>query len=92
MDNWHEDRCTFMIISHSILLRVKNISDKGPREKTHGLIWIFFPPKNRAIYEITWKNIVERGKPQMAIWRMRIGLKSTDTHSEYVIDISFPLQ
>jgi len=42
-----------------------------------------------------WKNIVESGRPQMAIWRMRIAcwvLKSTETHSEYVMLIAFPLQ
>ena len=27
---------------------------------------------NCAFYEIMWKNIVERGRPQMEIWRMRI--------------------
>jgi hypothetical protein len=42
-----------------------------------------------------WKNIVERGRPQMTIWRVRIAcwiLKATDTHSQYVILIYFPLQ
>jgi hypothetical protein len=36
------------------------------------------------------KNIVDRGRPQMAIWRMRIACwipKATNTHSEYVIYI-----
>ena len=34
-----------------------------------------------------WENIVEWGRPQMAIWRMRIACwipKATNTHSEYV--------
>jgi len=42
-----------------------------------------------------WKTIVQRGRPQMTIWRMRIAWwipKSTNTPSEYVIFISFPLQ
>jgi len=54
-----------------------------------------------------WKNIVERGRPQMTIWHMRIACwipKATNTqthtdphthtrtHSEYVILIAFPLQ
>jgi len=30
------------------------------------------PPENRAVYVIMWKNTVERGRPQMAIWRMRM--------------------
>ena len=45
-------------------------------------------------FEIMWKNVVERGRPQMTIWRMRIVCwipKATNTHSEYEI-IAFPLQ
>jgi hypothetical protein len=41
------------------------------------------------------KNVIERGRPRIAISRMRIPCwipKATDTHSEYVILISFPLQ
>jgi len=41
------------------------------------------------------EKIVDRGKPQMTIWRMRIAcwiLKATNTHSEYVILIVFPPQ
>ena len=50
---------------------------------------------NRAVYEITWKNNVQPYRPQMTIWRMRIACwltKATNTHSEYVIIIAFPLQ
>ena len=42
-----------------------------------------------------WKNIVERGRLQMTIWRMRIAFwipKATNTHSDFVILIAFPLQ
>jgi len=42
-----------------------------------------------------WKNIVEPGRPRMKIWRMRIARcipKATDTHSDYVTFIAFPLQ
>ena len=42
-----------------------------------------------------WKNIVERGRPQLTVWRMRIIrwiLKATYTHSGCVILIAFPLQ
>ena len=44
--------------------------------------------ENRAVYEITWKNIVEWGRPQMTIWRMPIAYwktKATNANSEYVI-------
>ena len=40
--------------------------------KTHILCSVTFFPENRAVYEIMWKNIVQRGRAQMAIWRMRI--------------------
>jgi len=39
--------------------------------KTHFVFRNFFF-ENRAIYEIMWKNIVQRCRPQMTIWRMRI--------------------
>ena len=45
-------------------------------------------PTSLAVYEITWKNIVEPSRPQVTIWRMRIAYwitKATDTHSEYVL-------
>ena len=61
--------------------------------KTHILCSVTFFFENRAVYEIVWKNFVERGRPQMAIWRMRIACwvpKATDTHSEYVILVAFP--
>jgi len=43
-----------------------------------------------------WREkIAESDRPQMKMWRMRIACwitKATDTHSEYVILIAFPLQ
>jgi hypothetical protein len=38
----------------------------------------------RAVYETTWKNVVDRGTPQTTIWRMRIACwipKATNTHT-----------
>jgi hypothetical protein len=67
--------------------------------KTHFVLVTFF--ENCVVYEIMRKNIVERGRPQMTIWRMRIECritKATHTHtrarahSQYVIHIAFPLQ
>jgi hypothetical protein len=42
-----------------------------------------------------WKNIVESGRPQMTVWRMRIACwitKATNTQSEYEILIAIPRQ
>jgi len=61
--------------------------------KTHILCSITF--ENHAVYEITWENIVERGRPQMTIWRMRIAYwipKATNTHTGYVTLVAFALQ
>ena len=57
--------------------------------------FIYFFPGNRPVYEVRWKNVVDRGRPQMTIWRTCIACwipKATNTHSEYVILIAFPLQ
>jgi hypothetical protein len=63
--------------------------------KTRILCSVTFCFEGRTLNEITWKNNVERCRPQMAIWRMRIACwvpKATDTHSEYVTRIALPLQ
>jgi len=42
-----------------------------------------------------WENIVQQGRPQTTIWRMRIAswiIKATNTHSEYAILVAFPQQ
>ena len=76
---------------------MRTISDESCRENqnTHfAFNNFFFFFENRAVYEIRWKNFAERGRPQMTIWRMLIACwitKATDTHSEYVILIAFPL-
>jgi hypothetical protein len=64
--------------------------------KTHilcSVAFIFF--ENPAVHEIRWKNDLEPGGAQMTIWRMPFAswiTKTTNTHSEYVILIAFPLQ
>ena len=47
---------------------MKNVSEKKVTEKveTHFVFYSFFF-ENRAVYEITWKNMVERDRPQMTI-------------------------
>ena len=42
-----------------------------------------------------WENTVKPGRPQMKIWHMGIACwmrNATNTHSEYVILIAFPVQ
>ena len=92
-----EDQNTFLITPHSIFLESEIFQTKAVEKiKTHILCSVtFFFLENLAIYEKMWKNIVERGRPQMTIWQMRIACwipKATNTHSQYVIVIAFPLQ
>ena len=50
---------------------------------------------NRAVFEIIWKNILEPGRTQVTIRRMRIARcirKATNTHTEHVILVAFRLQ
>jgi hypothetical protein len=66
-------------------------------QNTHFVFSIFlsFFFENPAVYELMWKNIVRRSRPQMAIWRIRVACwipKGTNTQSEYVIITPFPLQ
>jgi hypothetical protein len=42
--------------------------------KTHFLCPVTLSPPNPSLYEIMWKNIVERGMSQMTIWRMRVDM------------------
>ena len=68
--------------------------------KTHIFCSVTFF-ENRAVHEKMWKNIVERGRLQMMIWRIRIACwipkptnthTHTHTHTDCVILIAFPLQ
>jgi hypothetical protein len=87
---------TFFIISRTVLLRMRNVSDKICRENqnTHFTFNNFFF-ENRIIYKIMLKNIVKPDRPQMTMWRMRVACwvpKTTNSHSEQVILTAFPLQ
>jgi hypothetical protein len=93
--NLRKDRYTFFIISLSVRLRTGTVSNKSCTENqnTHFMFNIF--SQNRVVYKIMWKNTVELDRPQIKIWRMRIACwipKATNTHSEYVSFIAFPLQ
>jgi hypothetical protein len=75
------------MISLSVLLRRKNVSDKSCKENqnTRSMISKFFSPENRAIYEIMWKNMVEPDTPQMTIQYGAIAIscwitKATNAH------------
>ena len=81
---------TYLITSRSVLLWIRNVSDKRfrrPQNPHFMSSYIFFLCENRAVHEIRCKNIVRPWRLQMTIWRTRIECwvpKATDTHSEYV--------
>ena len=58
----YKDRCTFIIISCSALLRMGNVSDGSCRENqnTHFVFskFFFYFSENRAVYKIMLKNSV----------------------------------
>jgi hypothetical protein len=67
---------------------MRNISEKVVEKiKTHIICSINFFSFYRNVYEIMWKNTVERRRPQMKIWSMRIACwisKATNTHIQAV--------
>jgi len=67
----YEDQYIFLIISRSVIRRMRNVSDKSCRgnQNTRFMLNNVFV-KNRAVYEIMWENIVEQGRKE-TIWRMR---------------------
>jgi len=66
MGTVHEDQYTFCIISLSILLRTRNVSDKKEiikKIKTRLLcLIIFFLNRAVNVCEKMWKNIVEQDR------------------------------
>ena len=88
----------FFIVSCSVFLTVRNVWDKSCRENqsTHFTFinFFFFLLKSYRLWNSVVNN-VEPDRPPMKIWRMRFACwlpKLTNTHSEYVTLIAFPLQ
>jgi len=75
---------------------MRNVSDAGCRENQYTQFMInTFVFENRAVDVIIWKNSVEPGTPRTIICRIHIACwipRATNTHSDYVILIDFPLQ
>jgi hypothetical protein len=90
----YEEQYTLLIISFSVLLRMKICQTKvAANNKTHFIFNNFF----RKMYRL-WDYVEKYCRPgltNMKIWRIYIACwipKATNTHSEYVILIAFPLQ
>ena len=89
----YEDQYSFLIISNSILLGIKNVSSVIFRvnKNTH-FVFNNFISANRVVYEITFGNVVQPDN-LIACVRFTIRItKATNTHSEYVTFIFFLLK
>jgi hypothetical protein len=82
MGTLHEDLCTFLIVSRSVRLEMKSVSDKRcTGNKNIFCVQNFFLKILPGMKYV--ENTVELGKPQMTIWLMRIACwipKATNTH------------
>ena len=67
----HEDQYTVLIISLSVILRVRNYAHKVVEKIKPDFVFNFFF-LNPVVYGIMWKNVLGTDRPQMKIWRMRI--------------------
>ena len=63
----HDDICIFMIISHWILLRMRNVSDKVDEKIKSDISYSVTFFENCVTYKIVWKNMVEPGRSQTMI-------------------------
>jgi MFS-type transporter involved in bile tolerance (Atg22 family) len=71
MGTLHEHLYVFMIISVSVLLRMRNVADKFV-DKVKALVLSSVPfSVSRTIYEIMLKNMVEPDRPHNIIQCMR---------------------
>ena len=94
-DILHEDWCTFMIISHSVIFRMRKVSDKLWRENQNTILSSITCFRKSCLLWDNVENIVDADRPQMTTRRMNIACwitKATNTLSEYVTIIVFPLQ
>ena len=85
--NIHEEQYKFVCFAYS------QQYSKIVQKSKHTFYIHNFLFENRALYEITWKNLADKSRLQMTIWRMRTAcwiLKATNTHSEYVTFIASP--
>jgi len=77
-----EDRYTFLIISRSVLLRMRNMSDKFVEKiKTH-ILCAMIPP-HLSLSKNPWRNTVVPYGSQMMVQHMHIACwirKATNTH------------
>jgi len=68
------DICAFVIVSRTVLLRMRNVSDESCRENqtTHCTYSKSSPPpENRPFGDIMWENMIEPDGPHMIVQGVR---------------------
>jgi hypothetical protein len=94
---FHEDLCTFMIISPLVFLRIRNVSEKRCRKNrnTNCMFRNFFSKIVPFVSYVAKYGTARQPTDDNTIWCMPIACwitNATNTHSEYVILIAFPRQ
>jgi len=77
----HEDQCTFFIISRTLLLIMRNVSNSCRENQITHFVFSSCFPKNRAVYENVKKNIVETARLQMTMRGVRIACWMSKEHT-----------
>jgi len=68
----HDDQYTFLNHNSVLFRRMIIVSDKSCIEnKNTNFVFSNLFSESSAVYEKIWQNIVERGRPQMTIRRIR---------------------
>jgi len=93
----HDVQCTFLIISPSVLLRMRNVSEKKCCTENQNIYFMFSNLFSEAgpFMRYVEKYYRELDRSQMTIGRMRIACwipKAADIQWECVILIAFPRQ
>jgi len=77
---------------------MRNVSDRTCKasQNAHFMFCILPPPpsSNRPVCEIIWEDIVEWGRPQTTVWRMRLhaGQQKVQAHTQKCVHFAFPRQ
>jgi hypothetical protein len=67
-DTLHEGQYTFFNLSHSVLLGIRDVSDKFSEKIRAHIICSIPLLENRAVCEIKWRSLEEMGRAQMILW------------------------
>jgi len=60
----HDDQCALMIIPQSVVLEMRNVSDKICREDQNtNFKSITSFSENRSVYQIMWVNLIQPDRP-----------------------------